>query len=106
MDREHAGLLTSQLPRRKEEETVPMEGVERPGLFASQHAPGLVGLAREAGMEADLEEELTEEEIRNQELGESIRRSKTPASHADWSGSDPEEEREAKDVEMGEEEKN
>jgi len=67
-------------------------------------ATRLAGNARPSAAmeEGTAGEELTEQEILNKELGESTRRYKTPASHADWSGSEEGEEGGAgtKDIEM------
>ena len=63
-----------------------------------------VALKAETEAEIDTEdtEELTEQEIINKDLGESIRRSKTPASEIDWSRDEGEGEKgiETRDIEM------
>ena len=60
------------------------------------------GQAATAEAEVNETEGLTEQEMVNRDLGESIRRSKTPASHVDWSGTVEGGEEETKDMEMGE----
>jgi len=60
------------------------------------------GQAATAEAEANEKEGLTEQEMINRDLGESIRRSKTPALHVNWNGTEEGEEEETKDVEMGE----
>jgi len=70
---------------------------------AARKQPAAVeGQAATAEAEANETEGLTEQEMVNRDLGESIRRSKTPASHVDWSGTEEGGEEETKDVEMGE----
>ena len=60
------------------------------------------GQAATAEVEANEMEGLSEQEMINRDLGESIRRSKTPVSYVNWSGTEEEKEEETKDVGMGE----
>jgi len=70
---------------------------------AARKQPAAVeGQAATAEAEVNETEGLTEQDMVNRDLGESIRRSRTAVSHVDWSRTEEGGEEETKDVERGE----